>query len=283
MRTRVVLVVALALLGSPARAGQLAGATFSLAITPFSPVHFTAAYSPGMGSAGGGPGSAAVWSIQAGGVPGGTTNATLNSNAMPPLTYIQFIVNGNPDMGQFAHGGGTMLVLGVVNVWGLGQFPAGAPPLLGVPLALGLPGTVMFDSVGIFFTNYANAWTTQTTAIDLTTTLFRFVTPGGGTRLLSHDNLTPMGSHYYTLLGETAGTLSATLTRLQATGANGLVGGEGVVVLVSAFNVMSSIAAQFPAFGTLSLQYVPEPGALLLLGSVIAGLVAAGSRRPRSR
>jgi len=92
-----------------------------------------------------------------------------------------------------------------------------------------------------------------------------------------------MGTHYETSYGGAAGTLTDTLTRLQATGANGLVGGQGVVWLVSAFNITSNIVGQVPAFGVLSLEYVPEPGELLLLGSSIAVLVAAGSRRARSR
>jgi len=36
-----------------------------------------------------------------------------------------------------------------------------------------------------------------------------------------------------------------------------------------------------PAFGILSLHFVPEPGTLMLLGSGIAGLVAFGRSRVR--
>jgi len=38
-------------------------------------------------------------------------------------------------------------------------------------------------------------------------------------------------------------------------------------------------SAVLPAFGILTLQFVPEPGTLILLGSGIAGLVAIGRRR----
>jgi hypothetical protein len=36
-----------------------------------------------------------------------------------------------------------------------------------------------------------------------------------------------------------------------------------------------------PAFGIVSLHFVPEPGTLMLLGSGIAGLVAFGRSRVR--
>jgi len=57
----------------------------------------------------------------------------------------------------------------------------------------------------------------------------------------------------------------------------------GQVRLVTPLFISTSIAeGPLPAFGILTLQFVPEPGTLVLLGSGIVGLVAIGRSRRAS-
>jgi len=257
------------LFGGPvAQAGTLVAATFSLTLTGLPPATFTATYSPGSGSSSG-SGSTATWTLPPGQFPGGIASASINSLAAPPLTHIQIIVNSNPGTGFFAHTpGGAMLVTGIANVWGLGGFPAGGPPLLGVPLALGAPGTVMAGGYGVFITAFANSWTTKTTTILLASP--QYVVHTANTSIVT----TPSPGN--------TGTIVLTVTQVTSMGGGSqFVNGAGTVVLVSAINVLTSIAGQIPTFAVLTLQYVPEPGTLLLLGSGIAGLALIGRRKLR--
>ena len=87
---------------------------------------------------------------------------------------------------------------------------------------------------GIGLTGYANSWTTKTTTILST-------------------------------------AMDVPRTRM---GSNGLVNGGGTVVLVSALNVVTSIAGQLPSFAVLTLTYAPdavaEPGTVALLATGVA-------------
>ena len=83
-------------------------------------------------------------------------------------------------------------------------------------------------------------------------------------------------------------------TGTAAVGATTIMGGvapasntgapSGTVTLVTPIFISSNIGASavVPAFGILTLHFVPEPGTLLLLGSGIAGLVAFGRGRARA-
>jgi hypothetical protein len=59
---------------------------------------------------------------------------------------------------------------------------------------------------------------------------------------------------------------------------------SGVVQLVTVSKVFTSLTSAFPelpVIGVLNLQFVPEPGAFLMLGSGIAVLAVYGRRRQR--
>ena len=58
----------------------------------------------------------------------------------------------------------------------------------------------------------------------------------------------------------------------------------GVLQLVTVSKVYTSLITAFPelpVFSILTLQFIPEPGTLLLLGSGVAGLAILGRRRSR--
>jgi len=227
---------------SAAQAGPLVYDQFTFVIGTLPPATFTAS---GLlnGLAAGTLGGAS-WSVGTGMVPGGTTTATIPTSAAPPISQIQFILNGNPGAGAFGAPGGSMAVTGLANVKAYGGLT-----LLGVPVTVGVPTTIQPPVVsGIGITAYANAWTTQTTTIFLTTP---------------------------TTMGATMAT---------AMGLNGLVNGGGTLVMVSALNVITSISGQLPSFAVLVLNYlpdVPEPGTVFLLASGVAGLAAIGRRKMR--
>jgi hypothetical protein len=229
-------------LAQGAQAGALIFAQLQFQLATLPPASFTA--SGALGGSATGTAGGASWSVGAGAVPGGVFTTTLNTSASPPISQIQFIINGNPATGNFvASANGAMAVTGQANVKAYG-----GSTLLGVPVTVGTPSVITPPvAAGIGITAYANTWTTKTTTIE----------PTGVTN-----------------------TVTAT-----AMGSNGLVNGGGTVVLVSALNVLTSIAGQLPSFAILTLTYaadaVAEPGTLLLLGVGIAGLVGMGRRKAK--
>jgi hypothetical protein len=58
-----------------------------------------------------------------------------------------------------------------------------------------------------------------------------------------------------------------------------LSGGTGFVRLVAPGGLMSTLGGNFPLFVSMTLNFIPEPGTLLLLGLGVAGLAATGRRR----
>jgi hypothetical protein len=228
------------LAASDVEAGALIHAEINFDVHGFPPATFTS--SGLLGGSAHGTGAGATWSVAAGAVPSGTATPTLNTSAAPPIDGIYLIVNGNPVGGIFAASAdGSMPVTGFLDITAYGGLT-----LLGIPLHAGESTIIQPPlATGVGVTVHANAWTTKTTSIDRTT----MVGTGAESRM----------------------------------GSNGLVGGGGTVVLVSALNVLAAIAGQLPSFATLTLTYAPdvvaEPGALLGLGSAIAGLATLGRRR----
>ena len=58
-------------------------------------------------------------------------------------------------------------------------------------------------------------------------------------------------------------------------------GGFGVVKLVAPGGLMSTLGGDLPLFVSMTLNFVPEPGTLLLVGSGVAGLAMLGRKRMR--
>lgn len=118
----------------------------------------------------------------------------------------------------------------------------GGLTLLGIPLKLGVPSTVGVSSLGVNITVISGSWTSGATTITL---------------------------------GPTSPTVTA-----MATGSNGLTaGGQGTLILIAPVKLITHIAGTLPAFGVLTLTYVPEPGTLGLLGGGVLALGALGRRR----
>jgi hypothetical protein len=108
------------------------------------------------------------------------------------------------------------------------------------------------------------------------------VVGGGGTATMaSFVNVTVIGAPW-----TEATAAVGTITQMgaihgPATGTSSTAAASGVVRLVTPIFVSTSIPASavVPAFGILTLHFVPEPGTLVLLGSGIAGLVLFGRSR----
>ena len=127
----------------------------------------------------------------------------------------------------------------------------GPPPFafLTVPLsAIGVQGaTAMVSSpLGVSITAFGNGWTTGTVQVIGTT-----------------------GPFNGQLLAQATGTDQRT------------AGGAGTIVLVTPTLARTNVAGSenLPLITSLTLNFVPEPGTLLLLGSGIAGLAMLGRRR----
>jgi hypothetical protein len=98
---------------------------------------------------------------------------------------------------------------------------------------------------------------------------------GGAWQYAAHKVFTGMGAAL-------SNAVSVTATAYD----NRTAGGDGVLQLVSAGYLHIAPGAalgNLPVFGVLNINYTPEPGTLLLLGSGVAVLAAIGRRRIASK
>jgi hypothetical protein len=197
-------------------------------------------------------------------VNGSASGTHLNSLALPASAFATanlivpqtdpsaypingFQVTASNGAGFFSGGslGGVMSVLGVAKVCLFGSCPA-AVANLSVPLSVvGAGGTATVDGA-VAVTVVGAPWSTGTAF---------------------------------------AGTLSAMgFAHGPASLASSTAQVSGTVRLVTPIFISTNIGASsvIPAFGFLTLHFVPEPGTLLLFGGGIAALIGLGRRRSAS-
>ncbi len=242
-----VLAIGVFIAAGQASAGGLTSASFTFQLGTLPAASF-----PGAGATGTSTSNLSA-SLNAGTAIGGVFTTSIPTTAAPPLTAIQVFVTKNAGATLVgtapSNVGGDLLFEGIANVYGIGGFLGGSPPLLGVPLNLGAPNTIFKSAGGVAITAIGAGWTAGAAIVTgLTST-----TPSNATNMLGTSMLT---------------------------GANGLTaGGGGTLVLVTPSKILTNIAGTLAAFSTLTLTFAPEPGSMLLFGAAIATLAALGRRR----
>jgi hypothetical protein len=142
---------------------------------------------------------------------------------------------------------GVLPVLGVSKVCLFGDCTGGAIANLEVPISVVGAGGSAAASAAVAVTVVGAPWTTGTVSIGTITAMGFAQGPGG----------------------QASSTLQP----------------SGTVRLVTPVFISTNIAAfaVIPAFGFLTLHFVPEPGTILLVGGGLVGLVIRGSSRARAR
>jgi hypothetical protein len=104
---------------------------------------------------------------------------------------------------------------------------------------------------------------------------------GGSATVATFVNVTVIGAPWTESTAAVGTITQMGFVHGPATGTSTTAGPSGVVRLVTPIFVSTNIPASsvVPAFGILTLHFVPEPGTLVLLGSGIAGLVMFGRSR----
>jgi hypothetical protein len=207
---------------------------------------------PGAGATGTAVSNLAA-TLGAGSAFAGTQTVTLTGTQAlkSPVDKIVFKMFGNGPNTVFAgttpgNVGGSVTFNGKAYLY---VTPSAASPFLTPPAKIGKMTTFTTMGSGLAFTIFGAPWTAGAATI---------------TGLTGQD----------TTMGATNGTT------LMVTGMNALTaGGGGTLTLVSPGKVWVSTGNKLPVIGTLVLNYVPEPGTLLLLGSGALGLAILGRRR----
>ncbi len=167
---------------------------------------------------------------------------TLNPTAAAPLTALNVLLSAP---------GPCAALPGSCPLGGTSNALVGGAPFLVVPLSgLGQVGRIKFGPYGSFID--AQAWTTgvaTATVAGVGLTTGNATSPGGLAQTTGYDNRD--------------------------------AGGNGVVKLVAPAGLMSTLGGNLPLYVSMTLDFVPEPGQLLLMGSGIASLVLLGLMRLR--
>ena len=235
------------LCASSASGAALTSGSFLFGLGALAPPPITAIFTSGSSVGVGLTATLGAGQIVGAGAVGGIT-------ASPPITQVVMSIAGNAP-GAFVAGGGPLGALGgVMAMVGTAKIKAysGLVTLVGVPLSvIGVPGaTVMVMSGGGGIINVTGSgWTT-------------------GFRTIMHPVTTTAGG---TQVSPTTGSSAGADLRTP--------GGGGTLVLISPTTIRTNLAGDIPSFAVLTLNFIPEPGTLLLLGSGVAGLALLGRRR----
>jgi hypothetical protein len=175
----------------------------------------------------------------------------LAPTAAAPLSALNIVLTAPGPCSFTAAGGPGGGVGGPCGLGGTANALVGGAPFLIVPLnILGAGGRLGFGPYGSYID--AQQWTTGTVPVTI-----------NGVTLTTGNAASPGAPLFMT------GTDSRTAA------------GLGQVTLVAPGGLMSTLGGPFPLFVSMTLNFVPEPGTLLLLGSGIAGLAIVGRKRMR--
>jgi hypothetical protein len=180
--------------------------------------------------------------------------ATGTVTAAPPISQVILSLTGHaagsftPSGGPGGGFGGTMTLAGAVRIMAYG----GEVSLVRLPLSpAGQPGGffhVTTPGEQIILQVSGTGWTTGSWTLMVPAT-----TIDGGT--------------------QTPYTVTATGADLRT------AGGADTLVLITPMFIRTNYGGDVPTFATLTLNYVPEPSTLLLVGVGIAGLALRGRKR----